>query len=145
MGGKDHHMRYVQVPINAMMPEAFVEPWQEFEEKRKEEKVATKQILVAACNMLKINLISSQPLFQGKLSQLNLPNQMGVFNTASRHLQLVRSIPTQCLLTTLIGMKDPRHVKYNLEVVRKAPMTREDWFDVLKPKKRVEHVDEEVE
>jgi hypothetical protein len=42
-------------------------------------------------------------------------------------------------------MKDPRHVKYNLEVVRKPPMTKEEWFDVLKPKKRVEHVDEELD
>ena len=95
VGGKDHHFKYIQVPINIMMPEAFTEPWQDFEEKRENEKVATKQILVAACNMLKINLVSSQPLFQGKLAQLNLPNKMGVFNTASRHLQLIRSIPTR--------------------------------------------------
>jgi len=27
VGGTNHHFRYVQVPINAMMPEAFVEPW----------------------------------------------------------------------------------------------------------------------
>jgi hypothetical protein len=144
IGGKDHHFRYIQVPINVMMPEAFVEPWQNFDEIRGEEKVATKQILVAACNILKMNLISSQPLFQGKLSQLNLPNQMGVFNTASRHLQLIRSIPTKCLVSTLVGMKDPRNVKYNLEVVKKPQMTREEWFDVLKPKKRVEHVDEDI-
>lgn len=78
-----------------MMPEAFVEPWQDFNEQRGDERVATKQILVAACNLLKINLISSQPLFQGKLAQLNLPNKMGVFNIASRHLQLARSIPTK--------------------------------------------------
>ena len=27
VAGKEHHMRYVQVPINVLMPEAFVEPW----------------------------------------------------------------------------------------------------------------------
>jgi hypothetical protein len=27
VGGSDHHMRYIQVPINVMMPEAFIEPW----------------------------------------------------------------------------------------------------------------------
>ena len=95
VAGKDNHFNYIQAPINVMMPEAFIEPWQDFVEDRGEDKVATKQILVAACNMLKMNLISSQPLFQGKLANLNLPNQMGVFNTASRHLQLVRSIPTR--------------------------------------------------
>ena len=24
---KEHHMKFVQVPCNIMMPEAFVEPW----------------------------------------------------------------------------------------------------------------------
>jgi aryl-alcohol dehydrogenase-like predicted oxidoreductase len=145
VGGKNHNFKYIQVPVNVMMPEAFIEPWQDFEEDRKGEKIATKQILVAACNMLNMNLVSSQPLFQGKMAQLNLPNKMNVFNTASRHLQLIRSIPTRCLITTLVGMKDTRHVKYNLEVVKKSPMNREDWFEVLQPKRRVEHVDEEVE
>ena len=27
VGGAEHHFRYVQVPINIMMPEAFCEPW----------------------------------------------------------------------------------------------------------------------
>lgn len=27
IGGKNHHMRYIQIPINVLMPEAFVEPW----------------------------------------------------------------------------------------------------------------------
>jgi aryl-alcohol dehydrogenase-like predicted oxidoreductase len=27
VGGDKHHMRYVQTPINVMMPEAFVEPF----------------------------------------------------------------------------------------------------------------------
>lgn len=27
VGGSDHHFTYVQVPMNVMMPEAFVEPW----------------------------------------------------------------------------------------------------------------------
>lgn len=32
-GEREHHFRYVQVPINLMMPEAFCEPWQAFEDK----------------------------------------------------------------------------------------------------------------
>ena len=27
VGGANHHLKYIQVPINVMMPEAFVEPW----------------------------------------------------------------------------------------------------------------------
>jgi hypothetical protein len=33
VGGSDHHLKYVSVPINVMMPEAFCEPWQRFEDK----------------------------------------------------------------------------------------------------------------
>lgn len=78
-----------------MMPEAFIEPWQEFKEEKDGNEVSTNEILVAACNALEMNLVTSQPLFQGKLAQLNLPNKMNVYNTASRHLQLIRSIPTK--------------------------------------------------
>jgi len=31
VGGPDHHFKFVQVPINIMMPEAFCEPWQAYE------------------------------------------------------------------------------------------------------------------
>lgn len=48
VGGKNHNFKYIQVPINVMMPEAFIEPWQEFDEQRGDEKVATKQVLIAA-------------------------------------------------------------------------------------------------
>lgn len=41
--GKKHNFRYVQVPVNMMMPEAFVEPWQLFEDK---EGVQRNKILV---------------------------------------------------------------------------------------------------
>ncbi|CAI2368852.1 unnamed protein product [Moneuplotes crassus] len=133
--GKDNHFNYIQAPINVMMAEAFVEPWQEFTEQKGDETVTTKEMLVAICNILEINLVSSQPLFQGKLAGLSLPNQMGVENVAARHLQLIRSIPTRCLLSTLVGMKDSKNVKNNLEVVKKPLMTKEEWFDVLQPQK----------
>ena len=32
VGGAGHHMKYIQVPINVLMPEAFVEPWQRVED-----------------------------------------------------------------------------------------------------------------
>jgi hypothetical protein len=32
VGGDKHHMRYIQIPINVLMPEAFVEPWQRVED-----------------------------------------------------------------------------------------------------------------
>lgn len=52
-------MRYLQLPINVMMPEAFVESWQKVED---EKKVIRNKILLPICNDFSINVISSQPL-----------------------------------------------------------------------------------
>ena len=128
-----------------MMTEAFSEEWQDYKEV--DDKGVQKEFkthLVSACNMEKINLISSQPLFQGKLTNTAMPNSIGGFNTASRHIQFVRSIPTRCLISTLVGMKEPRNVNYNLELVKIPPMTREAWTGLLKPGKRTEYVEEEL-
>ena len=82
--GQDHHRRYIQVPINVMMPEAFVEPWQKVEDK---EKITRNKILLPICNDFGINLISSQPLLQGHLANLPLSrSHMNVFNIPARHL-----------------------------------------------------------
>ena len=55
-GSEGHHFKYVQVPINVMMPEAFCEPWQPFEDK---DGVTRQKMLVAACSELGINVVSS--------------------------------------------------------------------------------------
>ena len=57
--GKSHNLKFVQVPCNVLMPEAFVEKWQPIED---ENKVTKNKILVTACNDLKLNLVASQPL-----------------------------------------------------------------------------------
>ena len=78
MGGKDSHgFRFIQVPMSVMMSEAFIEKWQEFEEpgqgaSMKEEK--ERKILVAVCNLLKMNLIASQPLVQGRVKEIDIPS-----------------------------------------------------------------------
>lgn len=103
VGGKDHHMRYIQVPINVLMPEAFVEPWQRVEG---DDKVVRNKILLPACADFGINVIGTQPLLQGLLSAMPLSRaHMNVFNIPARHLQLMRSIPGRSLKSTMVGMK----------------------------------------
>lgn len=70
---------------------------------------------------------------------------MSVFNVPARHLQLMRSIPSRALKSTLVGMKEVEHVRGNLEVVKKAPMTRNEFFDTLKPHRRQEYIEEELD
>lgn len=42
-------------------------------------------------------------------------------------------------------MKQVEHVRGNLEVVRKGLMTREEFFDTLKPHRRQEYIEEELD
>ena len=59
VAGKSHNMKFVQVPVNVMMPEAFVEPWQVMEDS---EGVPRNKILVGCLSEMELNLVTSQPL-----------------------------------------------------------------------------------
>ena len=56
-----------------MMPEAFVEKWQEFAEEDVAQTEAEAKILVAVANLLKINLIASKPLLEGRVREIDIP------------------------------------------------------------------------
>lgn len=78
-----------------MNPEAFVESYQNYNH---EEKGVIPTTLTSVCSQLKINMISSSPLLQGYM--LNLPLENNLFNVklnSSKHIQLIRSIPAECL------------------------------------------------
>lgn len=136
-------MRYIQVPINVLMPEAFVEPWQRVED---EGKVVRNKIFLPACADFGINVIGTQPLLQGLLSSMPLSRaHMNVFNVPARHLQLMRSVPGRSLKSTMVGMKQVENVRGNLEVIKKPLMTREEFFDTLKPHRRQEYIEDELE
>lgn len=82
VGGKDSHgFRFVQVPMSVMMSEAFLEKWQEFDDPAQSASMALtdpekkeRKILVAVCNLLKMNLIASQPLIQGRAKEIDIPS-----------------------------------------------------------------------
>ena len=76
------------------------------------------------------------------LSRIQIP---GPYNLAARHLQLLRSIPTNSLKSTIVGMKQVDHVRANLEVVSKPLLTREQFFEALVPGRRMEYIDEEMD
>lgn len=125
-----------------MMPEAFIEPWQLFED----DGVERPKILVGALTDLQINLVTSQPLLQGMCANIPLSKvAVEMFNLSARHLQFVRSIPSKCLVSTLVGMKRPEHVRSNLEVAKKAPLSRQDFFGVIKPMRRSEFIEESLQ
>lgn len=143
VGGKDHGFRAVQVPINIMHPEAFVEKYQNYSHP---EKGITSVTLTALCSELKINLISSSPLMQGYIINLPLENNLfKVKHNSAKHLQLIRSIPAESLKSTLVGMKNMAHIRNNLELISKPPLTSSEFYDILSPKKRTPFVEKDVD
>jgi hypothetical protein len=142
VGGKDHGFKFIQVPINIMHPEAFVENYQNF---KKDDGVVTPVTLTAVCNALKINMISSSPLMQGYLINLPLENSLfNVKNLSAKHIQLIRSIPADSLKSTLVGMNNQVHIRSNLEVISKPPLTSKEFYEILAPKKRTPFVEKEL-
>jgi hypothetical protein len=130
------------VPINIMHPEAFVEKYQNFTDSTNKVTLST---LTAVCSTLKINLISCSPLMQGYINNLPLENIVfNVKNNSAKHLQLIRSIPADCLKSTLVGMKSITNIKTNLEVISKPPLTSQQFYEILAPKKRTPFVEKEL-
>lgn len=126
VGGKDHGMKFIQLPINIMMPESFIHTWQEYK--------GENQILLNVAKELDINVIASSPLLQGKIIDLRLSKTMiGIDLQACKHLQLIRSIPSSSIKSVLVGMKNPRSVAQNLQLFYVDTLTAEDFWLVLKP------------
>jgi hypothetical protein len=110
--------------MSVMMPEAFVEPWQEYAVDAAQAAKDLK-ILVVVANFLNINLISSKPLFEGRVKDIDIPTIKNIKDPVAKHLQLMRSLPPRCCISTVAGMKTLQHVKTNYnQVFTQEPMTR---------------------
>jgi aryl-alcohol dehydrogenase-like predicted oxidoreductase len=115
VAGPNHHFRYVQLPYNLFMTEAFALANQQVGE-------AFMSTLEAA-HALGLTVMCSAPLHQGRLAtpimaQLErfLP---GLESPAQMALQFVRS--TQGVTAGLVGMKDIEHVRENLALLDQPP------------------------
>lgn len=71
------------------------------------------KILVAVCNLLKMNMFASKPLLGGQCKETDIPSLKDISDPIARHLQLVRSMPPRCLISTMCGMKSLQNVKTN--------------------------------
>ena len=101
---------------------------------------------MTSCTEQQLNLVITQPLAQGMTARVPLSRYAvpDVYNIPARHLQLMRSLPAKSVLGTVVGMKKMDHVKANLEIVKKAPMTRTDFFDGIKPVLRSEFIEDSL-
>lgn len=127
VAGKDHHFRFLQLPLNLAMPEALLRPNQTVDGKT----LST----VQAARLLGITVIVSAALLQGQLTR-NLPPYMAQAlrgeTDAERALQFARSVPA--VTTALAGMSRVEHVRANLQMVKMEPAGREEFLKLFEQK-----------
>ena len=113
-GGKDHHFKVIQLPLNLGMTEALSLSNQEVSGK--------KLTTLEAAQAFGIAVMCSAAILQGQLTH-DLPSMIadtfrGLETDGQRALQFVRSTPG--VTTALVGMKQIRHVEENLKTARIA-------------------------
>ncbi|HEX6068005.1 MAG TPA: aldo/keto reductase [Nitrososphaera sp.] len=123
VGGKDHGFRFIQLPYNLAYSEALL---------LKNQKVGAESNLtiLQAAEKLGIGVFTSIPLFQGRLLQAQIPDYPGTGDPVSRILQLVRSSPS--VIAPLVGQKRPEHVRENLKVAERPPLTNAEFREAVK-------------
>jgi aryl-alcohol dehydrogenase-like predicted oxidoreductase len=111
----NHNFRYLQLPYNLGMPEAFSQSGHIVD--------GESLTILEACGRLGITVVASAATLQSQLSR-DLPSIVsdslpGLRTDAQRAIQFVRSTPG--IATGLVGMRQMAHVDENLEVARIPP------------------------
>jgi aryl-alcohol dehydrogenase-like predicted oxidoreductase len=119
VAGPDHHFRYVQLPYNLFMTEAFA-----LENQQVGEAFLS---AIEAAGELGLTVMISAPLMQGRLANPLMPQLAdvltGLDTDAQRAIQFVRSSPG--VTTALVGMKSAGHVDENLALADIEPVPGE--------------------
>ena len=118
VGGERHRFRFIQIPLNLAMPEAFTRANPDG------------RTVLEVAQQENIAVVASASLLQGRLSS-GLPAEIiaripGLENDALRSIQFARSTPG--VVTALVGMSNPRHVLENAAIARVAPMGPDGYF-----------------
>jgi aryl-alcohol dehydrogenase-like predicted oxidoreductase len=116
-GGADHHFRFIQLPFNMAMPEAF---------NQRPENGAS---VLDAARDAGVAVVASASLLQAKLSR-GLPDGLsaalpGLDTDAQRAIQFTRSTPG--IAVALVGMSSAVHVKENLGVSHVPPLSANSY------------------
>lgn len=119
VAGQAHHLRYIQLPYNAMQPEAFALENQQINEMYLNP--------IEAAQELGLSVMVSAPIHQGRLVVPIVPQLREAFpNLASDAvcaLQFVRSTPG--VTTALAGTCDLAHLEENLHLLTLKPADSE--------------------
>jgi aryl-alcohol dehydrogenase-like predicted oxidoreductase len=120
-GGKDHHFKVIQLPLNLGMTEALSLRNQRLNE--------TSVTILEAAQEFDIGVMCSASVLQGQLTR-NLPSIIsdtfhGLETDGQRAVQFVRSTPG--VTTALVGMKRTEHVQENLQTAKVRPAPWDEY------------------
>ncbi|MSP37321.1 MAG: aldo/keto reductase [Deltaproteobacteria bacterium] len=121
VGGKGHHFKALQLPLNLGMSEALSNANQPLH--------GHHHTLLDTAQELGITVMCSASVLQGQLTK-NLPPIIeetftGLETDGQRALQFVRSTPG--VTTALVGMKQQKHVDENLRTAKIAPASWQQY------------------
>jgi len=119
IAGQRHRFRFVQLPFNLAMLEAF---------NRRPQQGGVS--LLQAAGELGVTVIGSATVYQGRLTK-GLPEKLtkqfhGLTTDAQRAIQFSRSTPG--LAVSLVGMSSPAHVAENLAIKDVPPLTEKEYY-----------------
>lgn len=119
-GGDHHHFRFVQLPFNLGMPEAFA---------YRNQHIGNESLsMLDAAARAGIVVVGSAALSQGQLTR-NLPafiqERLGADTDSGNAIQFSRSTPN--LAVALVGMGRPEHVRTNIKAAALPITPREQW------------------
>ena len=113
-GGAQHHFRFIQLPFNLAMPEAF-----------------SNGVLKQAAQS-GMAVVASASLLQARLTR-DLPEALAekfpsLVSDAQRAIQFTRSTPG--ITVALVGMSQAAHVAENLGVAAVAPLSQDQYLEL---------------
>jgi len=122
VGGTEHGFRFIQLPFNLMLDQAYL---------TKNHNVNGKTVsLLEAAQAFNLGVFTSVPLLQGKLLTANVMPEFGDYSTSVRLLQFVRSTPG--VTAPLIGQKSDAHVTENMDIMKIPPLSESEFNELLK-------------
>ena len=121
-GGMEHGFRFIQLPFNLMLDQAYM---------TKNHSVDGKTVsALEAAQKFNLGVFTSVPIMQGKLLATNTIPEFGNSSMSVRLLQFVRSTPG--ITAPLIGHKSESHVKENMDIMKIPPLSESEFNDLIK-------------
>lgn len=125
IGGSKNGFKFIQLPYNARLTEAFTLKNQKFET------LENLSIIESAQNY-GIHVFTSVPFYQGKLLNADLDERVleNLTTNSSKLLQFVRSTPG--IVAPLVGQKKMEHVKENVLISKYPILDPEQFYSLIK-------------